>query len=78
MPGMKPRKNLTIRLSEDDGQTWPIKRVLEPGVAAYSDLACAPDGTIYCLYERGGIHNMFDTQFLTLARMPPGWLANRP
>lgn len=29
------RKNLTIRLSYDEGRTWPVKRVLEPGYAGY-------------------------------------------
>ena len=71
---MKPRRNLTLRLSEDDGQTWPVAKALEPGVAAYCDLAVGPDGTLYCLYERGGINDMFDTQFLTLARVPEDWL----
>jgi len=28
------RENLTIRLSRDDGKTWPIHRVLDPGKAA--------------------------------------------
>jgi sialidase-1 len=71
---MKPRRNLTLRLSEDDGKTWPISKVLDPGTAGYSDLAAGADGTIYCLYERGGIKDMFDTGFLTLARIAPGWL----
>ena len=68
---MKPRRNLTLRMSDDDGATWPIAKVLDPGTAGYSDLAAGADGTIYCLYERGGIKDMFDTGFLTLARIPP-------
>jgi sialidase-1 len=46
-----PRKNLVVKLSYDEGKTWPVKKVLEPGFAGYSDVAVAPDGTIYCLYE---------------------------
>lgn len=46
-----PRRNLTIKLSSDDGQTWTIGKTLEPGPSAYSDLAFLPDGTILCLYE---------------------------
>jgi len=58
------RKNLSIRLSYDEGKTWPVKKVFEPGFSAYSDLGAMPDGTILCLYEHGP--NRSDT--LTLAR----------
>lgn len=40
--GRYPRRNLTVRLSYDEGRTWPIAKVLEPGLAGYSDLAVAP------------------------------------
>lgn len=46
-----PRKNLSVKLSTDDGQTWQVNKVLDPGFAGYSDLALGPDGTLYCLYE---------------------------
>ena len=46
-----PRKNLTAKLSYDEGRTWPVQKVINPGVSGYSDLALGPDGTIYCLYE---------------------------
>ncbi|MGO1245136.1 MAG: sialidase family protein [Sphingobacterium sp.] len=46
-----PRKNLTVKLSSDGGKTWPVSKVLEEGVAGYSDLAVGLDGIIYCLYE---------------------------
>lgn len=45
------RVNGTIRLSLDDGATWPISRTLEPGPFAYSCLTVLPDGTIGCLFE---------------------------
>jgi sialidase-1 len=66
------RRNLTVRLSNDDGRTWPVKCVVEPGVSGYSDLACSPDGKwIYCLYERGTTtderHN--DVAALTFVRL---------
>jgi sialidase-1 len=71
------RRNLAIRLSNDDGRTWPGKRVIDPGVSGYSDLAASPDGKwVYCLYERGTTtderHN--DVAALTLVRMPREWL----
>ncbi len=45
------RESLCIKLSRDDGKTWTINKVLDPGKAAYSDLAVLPDETILCLYE---------------------------
>ncbi len=45
------RRNLTLKLSADDGQTWPVQRVLDPGPSAYSDLAAGPDGALWCFYE---------------------------
>jgi sialidase-1 len=78
-PGrMHARKNLTVRLSYDEGQTWPVARVLEPGTSGYSDLAVGSDGTIYCLYERGSTDGKspFTTRTLTLARFNLEWLSN--
>jgi sialidase-1 len=70
--GSRDRKNLTVRLSYDEGKTWPVARALEPGPSAYSDLAVAPDGTIYCLYEKrskGGKNSIY------LARFNLQWLS---
>ena len=49
--GRGKRENLSIKLSRDDGKTWPVNKTLDPGKAAYSDLAVLPDGTVLCLYE---------------------------
>lgn len=68
------RKNLTIRSSYDDGLTWPVKRTLEPGPSAYSDLAVLDDGTILCLFEDGMLTGMADTARLSLARFDMAWL----
>ena len=68
------RKRLTVKVSYDECQTWPLSRVLEPGPAGYSDLAVLPDGTILCLFERGDIEHMGDVAHLTLARFDFEWL----
>ncbi|MBL9201447.1 MAG: exo-alpha-sialidase [Opitutaceae bacterium] len=47
------RENLSIKLSRDDGRTWPVNKTLDAGPSAYSDLAVLPDGTVLCLYEKG-------------------------
>jgi sialidase-1 len=45
------RAQLTVRLSSDGCQTWPVAKVLNQGSSGYSDLAVASNQTILCLYE---------------------------
>jgi len=72
------RKNVTVRVSFDQGRTWPHRRSLEPGISGYSDLAVGPHGTIYCFYERGGVNDvMWDTKYLCVARFSLDWIAVR-
>ncbi|MHC4418655.1 MAG: sialidase family protein, partial [Planctomycetota bacterium] len=52
-PAAKERVNMTVRLSYDEGKTWPVARQLHEGPSAYSCLAVLPDGDIACLYEAG-------------------------
>jgi len=47
------RINMTLRLSEDSGATWPIDLVLHEGPSAYSDLVVDGTGMIGCLFEAG-------------------------
>lgn len=47
------RINMSVRLSYDEGKTWPISKVLHAGPSAYSSLAVLSDGNIACLYEAG-------------------------
>jgi sialidase-1 len=47
------RTNGTIRLSRDDGKTWPISRAICPGKFGYSCLVSLDDKTIGCLFEHG-------------------------
>ena len=77
--GNADRKNLTIRLSRDEGLTWPQARVLEPDWSAYSDLAVGPDQSLYCFYECGCNNNqMWDVKSLCLARFKPDWVTRSP
>jgi sialidase-1 len=47
------RRNLTLRLSGDDGRTWPHALVLNEGLAGYSDMAVTKEGKILCVFENG-------------------------
>jgi len=70
-PASTSRVKLTVRLSRDEGTTWPAGRILHTGPAAYSDLVLLPDGGIGCLYERGAEH-AYET--ITFARLTLNWL----
>lgn len=73
-PASTRREKLTIRLSTDEGQSWPVAKLLYDGPAAYSDLAVLPDETICCLYECGE-SNPYER--LRLARFTVDWLTNQ-
>lgn len=81
-PGVpRDRRRLSIKLTSDEGKTWPVNKVLEPGYSAYSDLAVLPDGTILCLYERGrdaesATQRPTSYSYLTLARFNLEWLTD--
>jgi sialidase-1 len=62
---------MTVFASFDQGKTWPVKRLVNEGMSAYSSLAAAPDGTIYLLFERGE-KKLYDR--MTLARFNLAWV----
>lgn len=72
----RDRVDVSIKLSYDDGHTWPVNRLLEPGFSGYSDLAALADGTILCFYERGSTdgENIYRTGLLTVARFDEEWV----
>ena len=74
-PDGRQRRNLTVKLSTDEGATWPVARTIEPGPSGYSDLAVGSDGMIFCFFERGtpGRRDT-DPAALTLARFNLAWL----
>ena len=71
-PAATERVRMTVRLSYDEGESWPGSRLLHAGPSAYSSLAVLPDGSIACLYERGD-ESPYET--ITLARFGLDWLS---
>jgi sialidase-1 len=51
-PAWKWRTFMMLRMSYDDGKTWPTARVIYPGTSAYSDVAALPDGRVAVLFEK--------------------------
>jgi sialidase-1 len=70
-PASARRERLTVRLSEDDGATWPVSRVVHEGPAAYSSLVAMTDGTLGLLFERG---ERSPYERITFARFTREWL----
>lgn len=73
------RRDVTIKLSYDNGSSWPVSKILEPGPSAYSDLAVLPDGTVLCFYESGRPgsdrpHQAWAYACLRMARFNLEWL----
>ena len=64
------RAQLTMRMSYDECETFPVSKVLHAGSAAYSDLAIASDMTILCLYEADSYSK------LEMARFTLEWLTD--
>jgi sialidase-1 len=70
-PASTKRERMTVRLSYDEGATWPVSKVIHTGPAAYSNLVMLSDKRIGCLFERGENHSY---EKITLARFPLNWL----
>lgn len=73
----RDRKNVSVKVSRDEGRTWPVNKTIEPGPSMYSDIAVTHGGTIMCFYGRSGDGSglaHFAGGRLTLARFNLEWL----
>ena len=70
-PASAKREKMTVRVSYDEGATWPVSREIFAGPAAYSCLAILPDKSVGCLFERG---EKQPYERITLARFSRAWL----
>jgi len=68
------RENLTVKLSYDSAQTWPVARTIYSGPAGYSTVIPLRDGSIGVLYERGGTH---PDERITFARFNLTWVTEK-
>ncbi len=75
-PGVsRDRKNMTVKLSYDEGRTWSVSKVVEPGHGAYSDLAVTKAGTILLFFGNGGTPTFAGSK-LSVARFNLEWLTD--
>ena len=70
-PASTKRERLTVRVSYDEGETWPVSQTLFDGSAAYSDLVMLDGSTVGCLFECGE-NNPYER--IEFARFPLSWL----
>jgi sialidase-1 len=52
-PADTARDRMTVRLSYDEGKTWPVARLVYEEFSEYSSLAVLRDGSIGLLYTSG-------------------------
>ncbi len=65
------RSKMTVRMSYDDGDTWPVKRLIHAGPSSYSSLVMLPDGYAGLLFEGGEKHRR---EWIRFARFSLDWL----
>ncbi len=68
------RHRLTVRLSDSEGKSWAVARVLREGPSAYSCLTVLADQSIGCLYEGGEKHPY---EKMIFARFGLDWLEGK-
>lgn len=72
-PASTKREKLTVRISYDEGATWPVAREIYAGPSGYSCMAILPDNSVGCLFERG---EKIYAEKISFGRIPPGWFEN--
>ena len=69
--GVVERTKMTVRMSYDEGATWPVKRLIHAGPSSYSTLVQLSNGDIGILFEGGEKHRR---EWIRFARFSMAWL----
>ena len=64
------RKNMTIRISYDEGKTWSEEKTVYAGSSAYSSMTILSNGDIGLLFEKD------DYQEIVFVRLTLQWLTD--
>lgn len=65
------RVRMTLRMSYDEGQTWPVSDLIDGGSSAYSSLCKTADGRVGLLFERAN-YKRIDFVLRSVAEMTGG------
>ncbi|MEZ0388580.1 MAG: exo-alpha-sialidase [Verrucomicrobium sp.] len=68
------RYNLTVRWSDDEGETWSAGRTIWPHPSSYADIVVLDDGTVGMVYERGAKGTTHYWDELHFVRFNEEWL----
>ncbi|CAF1310455.1 unnamed protein product [Adineta ricciae] len=69
------RSNFTLRLSYDEGYTWPVSRVLFSGLSSYSDTAVLGNGDSIAVVLENGEATFADR--ISIAIVPVSWIERK-
>jgi sialidase-1 len=69
--GVVERTKMTVRMSYDEGATWPVKRLIHAGPSSYSTLVQLSNGDVGILFEGGEKHRR---EWIRFARFSMAWL----
>ena len=67
------RNSMTVFMSYDEAETWPVRKLIDPGWANYCDLAVLEDKTILLLWGKG---TGFSHQKVVCTRFNVEWLTD--
>jgi sialidase-1 len=72
------RFNVTVRMSYDEGKTWPVAKLIRKGPGAYSSMTVMPDGSVGILFETGETYDGYADHYgkLVFARFNVEWLTD--
>jgi sialidase-1 len=65
---------MSVKISYDNGLTWPAGKTIYEGPSAYSCLTVMPDGDIGLLYENG---EESPYEKITFVKFPLDWITNK-
>lgn len=70
------RFNITVRMSYDEGKSWPVEKLIRKGPGAYSSMTVFPDGSVGILFETGVAFGSFVDHYRkeVFARFTVDWL----
>ena len=71
--GILERTKMTVRLSYDEGRTWPVKKLIHAGPSSYSTMVRLPNGEIGLLFEGGEKHRR---EWIRFVRFSLDWLTD--
>ena len=73
LPFASGRSNVSVFLSTDEAQTWPVRKTICPGGSAYSTMCVLDDGTIGIYFEEDGLEGGYHMRYV---RFSLDWLTD--